>query len=128
MFLRQLFESLLYLVLLVGGLVFVQTSWQDYIAGKTDVSVSKEPLSLKDLPTLTMCLVFDKTEWLIYGQNYTIDVSISETKNQTITLEENKWVKALFSLEFHFMELFPRQLVKKSGGYWSKDWLQQCFT
>ena len=53
---RKIFEILLYLVLLVGGFIFVWNSLVDYMSGITTYSVQQEPLSLFDVPTIAFCI------------------------------------------------------------------------
>ena len=53
---RKIFEVVLYLVLLLGGIIFVWNSILDYMSGITTFTVENEPLSLSDVPAITFCL------------------------------------------------------------------------
>ena len=50
---------LLYLGLLIGAGLFVYTNvgsdFQDYISGRTSYAVGRKPITLKDIPTWTLC-------------------------------------------------------------------------
>ena len=59
MSLSQIFKLIVYLGLLAGGLVFVKTSFEDYVSGHTSYSKTVEPLSLADLPAIVICFSFD---------------------------------------------------------------------
>ena len=52
---KKLFDIILYLGLLAGGLQFTLQAIQDCLNRSTDYSARKEPLTLEDLPTLTFC-------------------------------------------------------------------------
>ena len=52
---KQLFESVLYLGLLGGAILFVRKNILDYIQGQTDFSTTHEHLTLRDLPSLVIC-------------------------------------------------------------------------
>lgn len=75
---KGIFEVLLYLGLLFGGIAFVRQSINDYFKGTTCYMETNAPLSFKDLPTITFCLIFDiqnqKWDGIEYGQHFTIDV------------------------------------------------------
>ena len=64
-----------YLLLLTGSSVFIYKTFQEYLQGSTFYSVTKEPLNLHDLPTLTLCWIIDGSDPpREYGQDFTIDV------------------------------------------------------
>ena len=44
-----------YLLLLAGGIVFVIRSINEYLEYKTNLTVTKEPLTLSDIPTIVLC-------------------------------------------------------------------------
>ena len=116
---KTVLEAVLYLGLLLGGLVFVSKDIEDYLSGSTNYSVTSEPLSLKDLPTLTVCLgrrpiyLYDQNgnlltqyDKIVYGQNFSIDIRISSQAGSNTTLQENKYVEVISGLQVHLSELF----------------------
>ena len=127
---RNFFEVLIYIGLLIGGLLFSLRSVQDYLAGNTSYSLSKEDISLKDLPTLSICLEFYDNEqgWLTYGADFNMTVKISESKNKTVQLVEDESVQTLYSLKFHLSELLPRaKEIPKSGMAFKGSFHKQCY-
>ena len=64
---------LLYLVFTAGAIAFVSQSIREYLEFKTSLLVTKEPITLHDLPTVMLC--FTIHEWGIkrnYGQDFVI--------------------------------------------------------
>ena len=55
MLLKRFAKVILYLGLLAGALAFCSQNVLDYLDGSTDYASKQEPISLKDLPTLTFC-------------------------------------------------------------------------
>ena len=103
---KTVLEAILYLGLLIGGLVFVSKDIKDYLSGTTNYSISKEPLTLKDLPTLTVCLsVRHQHEKIIYGPDFSIDIRITHIGESNATLQENKYVEVMSGLKIHLSEL-----------------------
>ena len=88
---RKIFEVFLYLVLLLGGIVFVWNSILDYMSGITTFTVESEPLSLSDVPAITFCLENDMpVDW---KPNFEIDVKLEsgkESKRFRQKIEEGK--------------------------------------
>ena len=75
---RMVFESLLYIALLAGALMFCVQSFQDYWMGKRSYAGSKEPVTLFDLPTITICQHSAYSKRFVYGQNVLIDARVWE--------------------------------------------------
>ena len=75
-------EVLLYLGLLVGALVFCWQNVDDYFLGSTGYISTQEPLTLRDIPTLTFCWEICKWEYcflhteLIHGKDLIVDLKI----------------------------------------------------
>ena len=103
---KKLTKWLIWLGLLVTASLFVKKSIEDFINCGTTYSESHELISLKDLPTLTLCLelqdkyslVYSYTQDVIfspaaYGKELTIDAKVyGESKEKTVTLVENQSV------------------------------------
>ena len=47
--------ALLYLGLLACALVYIRDSFIEYLSGKTYYTVSQEPITMHDVPTVTLC-------------------------------------------------------------------------
>ena len=83
MILRKPFEVLLYIGLLIGAIIFVKQKIEEYSNGATSYTVTQEPQSLSDLPTLTICLQRWYRNWNtsvyeirsnVYGENVSIEL------------------------------------------------------
>ena len=100
----------IFLGLTVGALFFIREPFKDYMEGNTSYAVTKEPISIFDLPTLTFCITFDqKHGFFTYGKDFFLEFTIVEDQGKTTILEENKSVQTLFNLKIHLVELLPRQ-------------------
>ena len=82
---RLLFYVLFYIGLLVSSLSFLLDSFEVYLSEATDYSETYEPITLNDLPTVTLCLI-DTHGWnfegmeFIHGKNIMIDAKFFEKK------------------------------------------------
>ena len=52
---KQYSKPLLYLVLLISALVYVKSSIDEYMRGRTFYSETRKPITVHDIPTLTIC-------------------------------------------------------------------------
>ena len=121
-----LVEALLYVGFLIGAVFFVQQSISEFMEGTTSYSESHEPISLQDLPSLTVCVdnwsyAFGLNFTQVYGNNLWIAANVSENGNyKTVTLIENRGVQTMFGLTIRL-----KQIVL---GYWdlcfliTSDW------
>ena len=70
-------EVVLYLGLLVGCLIFVAKSIDEYMSGFTSYSISHAPIFMTDLPTVSFCIesdwLFGADEWK-YGSHFSLEV------------------------------------------------------
>ena len=90
---------LLYLVFTAGAIAFVSQSIREYLEFKTSLLVTKEPITLDDLPTVMLC--FTIHEWGIkrnYGQDFVIETLVWN-KGQKVTLEEKTVAEPFPGLE-----------------------------
>ena len=96
---RKTLGVLVYLALLAIALILCWHEVKSYLDGNTDFSVSHEPLTMKDLPTLSICLhsaeqIFPADQKFIYGKNLLIYATILHTTIDTYSgsmlLDENK--------------------------------------
>ena len=65
----KFFGLIFYLGLLVAALLFVKDSFEEYTQGNTFYSVSHEPLTLQDMPTLTFCYKYHQFDFWMSDQN-----------------------------------------------------------
>ena len=96
MTLMKAFRLFLYMLLCIGALAFVMGTINDYLEGKTYYSTTNEPITLQDLPSLTICWPLnDHLGVYHYGNNFTIDVKVLETQEKTpsVSLEMNKNIR-----------------------------------
>ena len=117
----RVFELALYGTLFCSGLVFVKQSFENYMGGRTDYSLTQEPISKGDLPTLSVCFTpiasYCRNDHQImeelptefeYGKNFQIFASVLERENKTILLELNRRVSTNFGLEMLLREFRPK--------------------
>ena len=98
--------------------------WQtvvEFMQGKTHYLASTELATLRDLPTVVICLVMRDFKGgalrpLIYGKSLKITATVYEKENKTVILEENKSIETWLDLHLHLSELSQN---------WKPDWL--CF-
>ena len=119
---QKVLKVLLYLGLLTCGLILSWQTVKEYQKGVTSYALSQKPVTLDDLPTWTICYHracaagekdCTRKKVLLYGENYVIDVKVSEKQEKTVTLELNKYVKTLFGLEIRLDEMWsPRNPEK----------------
>ena len=74
----QIFEGIIFTILLVIAGIFAKQMIQEYLEGKTRFSSSKKPLTSEDIPTLTIC--FRGTKQLKYGDNIWFEAFSENTK------------------------------------------------
>ena len=84
MSLRRKFELLLYLFLLGGAFRFCWQNITEYLEGNTAYLDSDEHITLKDLPTLIICIKRPQTrgKWmegkLTYGKTLSIEAKVNQ--------------------------------------------------
>ena len=107
---KQWLAVLIHISLLGGSILFVKQTIYEYIQGSTFYSVTKEPITLHDLPTLTICWVVHIPTYppRAYGKDFSIEVKLCEDDQETTTLLEDKKVKTLSGLEMYLTELHLR--------------------
>ena len=118
---RQLLGIYLYLSLLVGAVLFVIGTVEDYIKSATSYTEEKEAITLHDLPTIVVCLDFERRVLpnlsifpMTYGTDIVINVTVIEKGIKTVTLLENQGVQTLFGLNIFLEEL---RLTQKWACY-----------
>ena len=84
MSLERLLKFLLYLGYLVGALWFSKKAINEYMEGTTGYSVTQEPITLQDMPTLTTCFV-----WTRSTPEGTCKISLSNTPKKPIISHGN---------------------------------------
>ena len=134
MMIRKTFDVLLYIGLLIGAIIFVKQTIEEYSHGNTSYTITQEPISLSDLPTLTICW---KTKFFyrttlqhefspyVYGENVSIDVKTHGRKENTVTLLENKNILVSDGIHIHLSELHLNGSID-CGSFYGTQYFQ-CF-
>ena len=93
-----------YLIFLTMFLLFSLETFKEYLANRTSFKVTREPLSVQDLPTIITCLEYPYGHFrLNYGQDLSIDVIvINQEVNKTITLQSKNSSLTMFGLQLNF--------------------------
>ena len=76
---RLLFYVWFYIGLLVSSLSFLLDSFEVYLSEATDYSETYEPITLNDLPTVTLCLI-DTHGWNFEGMEF---IRVQECTSRT---------------------------------------------
>ena len=132
---RKVFGAILHLGLLGATLDFCFDNFNAYFSARTYYTPSKEPMTLFDLPTLTVCWNINKTNFdkrMILGKDLTIELTVSEKEQQTVALVENVSVGTKLNLDSHLSEMYPirRSVVQTlcSKNYVSEEThSMQCY-
>ena len=96
---RKSLEWSIYVTLVLTSAYFIGGLVKEYLAEKTNFSITKESITKEDLPTITICIYIraemedmEESRAIKYGQDYTIqtmDSSYELNPNATmITLSE----------------------------------------
>ena len=112
-------KSLSYLVLFASALAFCWQNFVEHLRGSTGFSVTEEPITLRDLPTLTFCWDIENGRDnlpVVYGEDFYVNATVSDHDKETITISENEGTQALFELQLQISEL---------KQFWKPYW--QCF-
>ena len=141
------FEVLLYLSLLGSAFIFCWQNITEYREGNTAYLDSDAHITLRDLPTLIICINRPQThgKWmeskLTYGKTLSIEAIVNNHKEgeisngleQMVRLDENKWVSVLSSnasdktwiLKLHLSEMHLKlgDTIKSNGKYF----FRQCY-
>ena len=132
---KQLVVVLLYLGLLGCALAFCWKNVMDFLAGHTYYVSTNHKLSLRDLPSITVCLTYSSPDFGLRGQSVKIYSRIQEVdkkygesqiqKKESVLLEENKIVKTMFNLDLHLMKMFreskPDEYCLRIKSNWNGD-------
>ena len=74
---------LFYLFLSIGATIFVLSSLNDFMEGKTYYNSAYEQVTLNDIPTLTICWpLTDYVPVLYYTKDFTIENEANQRKKQ----------------------------------------------
>ena len=100
--LKRILEVLLHLSLLLGATLFLNYTEiiSQFMIGDTSYTSSYEPLTLRDLPTITICWDCGYQGSRTYNEDFSIDlkmISIHRPTVTTVTLTENQEVQAFLS-------------------------------
>ena len=113
--LKKAVKVILYILLLLGSFDYAWNVYGEYQKGDTSYSVSKEPISLLDLPTVTFCLDFKYSKFssiIMYGKHFMVDADIFEKDFKTVTLVEDTYIPHLFGLKIRLSKLFQKHHTK----------------
>ena len=118
---KRALEATLYLSLLVGSLIFCWKNVEGYWERITSYSISYEPISKKDWPTIVLCLPklfitgsysYKGSKWpYVYGTHLEIDSEIDRRQagrrdSKRVTLQENQSVDTIFGPILHLSVLY----------------------
>ena len=73
MYIKTPLKVLLYVGLLVGGLTFSLETIQEYLKGSTSHYSTSEPITLYDIPTLSICWLW-RYDRDIYGKDFSLEL------------------------------------------------------
>lgn len=123
-------KVLLYVGLLVGGLIFSLETILEYLKGSTSHYSTTEPITLNDIPTLSICWKW-KYERDIYGKDFYLDLKL-QNNTKSVILIENDSVNVLSGLKLHLSELHHRCSMRQKcewmlGSRSRSNELYQCF-
>ena len=124
-------KVLLYLILLFCAFGFVKQTIEEFLSDNTAYSMSQEPISLRDLPTMTICWRVDPKSIFgfprqIYGKDFTTDIRFLEEKTEkTTTLVENQSVPTHFGIYVYISEFLISNYSRYCYPLRWKD--RQCF-
>ena len=98
--LQWLLETVLYMCLVIGALLFVKQNVEEYLKGSTSFSISQEPISLLDLPTLVICYSTKNTHPRkgVYGKHIFINAKLLGKVIDNVTLKKDEIVRTSFGL------------------------------
>ena len=103
MVVRKPFNNILYVAFLFGAILFVNESVSDYISNRSSYTVTKEPLSFKDLPTLTVS--FDAADFefitgktLNLSNDFFVSVKVYSKQGLPLHVFGNKSGEKIFGL------------------------------
>ena len=129
LYIKTPLKVLLYISLLVGGLIFSWETIQEYLKGSTSHYSTSEPITLNDIPTLSVCWLW-RYDRDIYGKDFSLEFKLWND-SKSVTLIEDESVKVWSGLEFHLSKLHLRcslhQKCKWKPAYASNARNNQCF-
>ena len=114
---HRLFGIVLYLGLLGGGVIFVKQTVIEFIKGATFYTVENKQVTLHDLPTILVCLDFERNDYsysmsaelslfpMTYGSDVIINATFFEKHNETVTLLENQDIQTSFGIDIRLSKM-----------------------
>ena len=98
---KRVIKTLLHIALTIGAILFVNYTEiiSQFLDGKTTYASSHEPLTLHDLPALTICwdapvsldwFGFTVLHKRVYGQDLLIELRVIEGKEQNVILKRKQ--------------------------------------
>ena len=119
---HRLFGIVLYLGLLGGGVLFVKQTVIEFMKGATSYTEENKQVTLHDLPTILICLDFERDddydyegynsmseELSLFPMTYRTDVMINATffekHNETVTLLENQDIQTSFGIDIRLSKM-----------------------
>ena len=111
---KRSIKALLFLGFLIGGLIFAKQSFESYLNGHISYSVTKNKLTLKDQPTVTMCLISDYgQDKYTYGEDIHFNLTFNDEARRTITLVMNAYHETSLGLRVKLSELQQTLTIEK---------------
>ena len=123
----KLLNVLFYIGFMLVTLFFVRKSVEECLSGDMAYDVKEVPVTLDDLPTLTICLESDiSSESVTYGQDFSIDLVVKVKEDEkVITLVEDQNVRTMLSLEIRLSRFWQR--LKREKLYLQENKQNVCY-
>ena len=96
-------KGLIYIIVSIGCFKYVKESFTDYLSYATNYAVTEEPISLSDLPALTICLEHESIR-LTYDEDFVIDVEVAEEITENATLQISRKFVSVFGLHIVMLD------------------------
>ena len=113
---REVLEYLVYVALVLTSTFFIAEMVKEYLAENTNFSITEEPITKEDLPTITICILIrtekkekeEEPRTIKYGQDFTVQtmdsnsdwfnpnatmISLSEGNNGHNFFEQKRQIK-----------------------------------
>ena len=116
----RILELAIYIGLLIGALLCSKQSFESYFYENTDYAIKREPLSIDDLPTLTICFryinVYSYPFAMEHGKIFLIEAVAFNREPDTLFV--NRSISKNLNIE---------PIVNKFKKMFDTHWKEQCF-
>ena len=103
-----------YTVLMLTGLIYAFGYFKDFMNGSSNYTAKQEPLSLQDLPALTICCTSDYgNPKLRYQTDFFVNLTVRGNEEASKELKEDEYVSTIFGLRLFFREIQQTMKVQQ---------------